>query len=92
MEASRPQTSFLVRVFRSLAACVKFIVWFLLVAWATLAVYYSNLPWYGLRLAIAVAVAVFSIWAIAFARQTRMRVAFLALFAGIVAWFITIRP
>ena len=45
---------------RSLAWLIKGI-WFLcqalLVAWATLAIYYSNLPWAGLRLALA---AVFS--------------------------------
>jgi hypothetical protein len=86
------RSSFLFRVFRRTAACVKFIVWFLLVAWGTLAIYYSNLPWYALRLALAVAFAGFSIWAIAFARPARMRLAFLGLFAAVVAWFITIRP
>ena len=35
-----------------------------LILWATLAIYYSNLPWPGLRLALAVAFAAFAIWAI----------------------------
>ena len=44
------------------------VMWFLcrvlLVAWATLAIYYSNLPWAGLRLGLAAAFAAFAIWAL----------------------------
>ena len=53
-------------------------IWFLcrvvLIAWATLAIYYSNLPWAGLRLALAVAFAAFAIWALWLSRQRRMSV------------------
>jgi hypothetical protein len=42
-------------------------IWFLcravLVVWATLAIYYSNLPLTGLRLGLAGAFALFTIWA-----------------------------
>jgi hypothetical protein len=34
----------------------------LLIAWATLAIYYSNLPWGGARLVLAAAFAAFAIW------------------------------
>ena len=41
-------------------------VWFLfralLIAWATLAIYYSNLPSAGLRVALATSFAVLAIW------------------------------
>ena len=51
-------------------------IWFLcrvlLIAWATLAIYYSNLPWAWLRLGLAVA--------------------FIALYLGVVAWWIAIPP
>ncbi len=71
-------------------------LWFLcrvlLVAWATLAIYYSNLPWPGLRLGLAVAFALFAIWAVWLARQRRMSAIFVVLYLGIVAWWISIEP
>jgi hypothetical protein len=71
-------------------------IWFLcravLVAWATLAIYYSNLPWTGLRLALAVAFAAFAIWALWLSRRPRMRLAFGVVFLGVVAWWISISP
>jgi hypothetical protein len=71
-------------------------IWFLcqvvLVAWATLAIYYSNLPWVGLRLGLAAAFAAFAIWALWLSRQRRMSVAFIVLFLGVVAWWNSISP
>lgn len=63
-----------------------------LVAWLTLAVYYSNLPSAGLRLALAVAFAAFAVWALWLSRQRHMPVIVFALFFGVAAWWITIRP
>jgi hypothetical protein len=63
-----------------------------LVAWATLAVYYSNLPWTGLRLGVAGAFAAFSIWALWLSPQRRMRLVFLVMFLGVVGWWISISP
>jgi hypothetical protein len=71
-------------------------IWFLcraaLIAWATLAIYYSNLPWAGMRLALAAAFAALTIWAIWFSRQRRMHAMAIVLFLGVVAWWISIRP
>ena len=71
-------------------------IWFLcrvlLIAWATLAIYYSNLPWAWLRLGLAMAFAAFAIWALWLSRQRRMSVAFIALYLGVVAWWIAIPP
>jgi hypothetical protein len=71
-------------------------LWFLcqlaLVAWATLAIYYSNLPWAGLRLGLAGAFAAFAIWALWLSRQWRMSVAFIVLFFGVVVWWSSISP
>src|SRR5260221_7089731 len=69
-------------------------IWFLcqilLSAWAILAIYYSNLPWAGLRLALAAAFAAFSIWAIWPSRQRS--VLFLVLFLGLPARWLSIPP
>ena len=64
----------------------------MLIAWATLAIYYSNLPWTALRLSLAIAFAAFAIWALWFSRQRRMPGVVGALFLGVVAWWISIPP
>jgi hypothetical protein len=71
-------------------------IWFLcqvvLIAWASLAIYYSNLPWAGIRLGLAAAFTAFAIWALWLSRQRRMSVAFIVLFLGVVAWWSSISP
>ena len=57
---------FLSRSFGWLIAMIWFLCRAALVAWATLAIYYSNLPSAGLRLALAAAFAAFTIWASGF--------------------------
>ncbi len=64
----------------------------MLIAWATLAIYYSNLPWAVPRLVLAAAFAAFAVWAFWLSRQRRMSVAVIVLFFGVVAWWISIRP
>jgi hypothetical protein len=54
-----------------------------LIAWATLAIYYSNLPWAGVRLVLAMAFAVFAVWAIWLSAQRRMSVAGMAHATGL---------
>ena len=71
---------------------VGFLCRIVLVTWAVLAIYYSNLPWAGLRMALAGAFAAFAIWALWFSRQRRMSVVFLVMFFGVVAWWIAIPP
>ena len=72
------------------------VIWFLgravLIAWATLAIYYSPLPWTGLRLGLAGAFAAFAIWAFWLSHQRRMTVIAIALFFGVVAGWSAIRP
>jgi hypothetical protein len=64
----------------------------LLITWASLAIYYSNLPWLGLRLILAVAFAGFATWAFWLSRQRRMQVALAVLFLGVVVWWLAIPP
>jgi hypothetical protein len=75
-----------------LVAGLWFLCRVLIVAWATLAIYYSNLPWPTLRLGLAVAFAAFGIWAFLFSRQRRRRLAFIVVFLGVVGWWISIQP
>jgi Domain of unknown function (DUF4105) len=94
-QREKPQSShrsFLSRVLGWLIRGVWFLCQALLVAWATLAIYYSNLPWAGLRLGLAAAFAGFAIWALWLSRQRRMSLAFIVLFLGVVGWWISISP
>jgi Domain of unknown function (DUF4105) len=84
--------SFLFRPLGWLIAIISSLCWAIPIAWATLAIYYSNLPWAGMRLALAAAFAVFTIWVVWFSRQRRMLAIAIVLFLGVVAWWISIRP
>ncbi len=75
-----------------LIATIGFLFRAILITWATLAIYYSNLPWAPARIALAVAFAAFAVWAFWFSRQRRMPLIAGALFLGVVGWWISIRP
>ena len=64
----------------------------LLIAWATLAIYYSNLPSAGLRLALALVFAIVATWLLFLSRDRRAFAIFVVLFLGVVAWFLSISP
>jgi hypothetical protein len=64
----------------------------LVIAWAFLVIYYSNLPWPVGRLILAVAFAVFAIAAIWFVRRPKWRWTLAGAFAGVVVWYISIPP
>jgi Domain of unknown function (DUF4105) len=64
----------------------------LLVLWASLAIYYSNLPWFELRLTLAVAFAAFAMWVFWVSRRREMLVALVVLFLGVVGWWTSINP
>jgi hypothetical protein len=53
---------FLSKVLNWLIRGVWFLFRVLLIAWATLAIYYSNLPSDGLRIALAMSFAISAIW------------------------------
>lgn len=83
---------FLTGSLRWLLAVAGFLFRVLALTWATLAIYYSNLPWAGLRIALAIAFAAFAVWAVWFSRQRRMSMAAALLFLGVVVWWIAIPP
>jgi hypothetical protein len=77
---------------RWLLTIVIFVSKAVVALWASLAIYYSNLPWPSLRLALALAFAALSIWALWLARTRRALWLFAGMFLGVLAWWISIRP
>jgi len=77
---------------RWLIAALKLLVRIVVITWTTLAIYYSNLPWPALRLGLAVAFAVFAIWAFWVSRRRHMPAVAFALVLVVVAWWLTIAP
>jgi hypothetical protein len=62
------------------------------VTWAALAIYYSNLPWPWLRFVLAGAFAAFTVFAFFFSRRWWLHFTAIALFLGVVAWWVWIPP
>ena len=91
-KALNSRRGLLSRLLRGVTAGIWFLFRALLVAWATLAIYYSNLPWFGLRVAAAAAFAAFAVWGFWFARQRRMPAIVIVAFLGVLAWWLTILP
>jgi hypothetical protein len=86
------RTGFLAKSLSLLFAGLRVIVQVMLVAWAMLAIYYSNLPWPWLRVVLAGTFAAFAIFAFFLSRRRWMSPAAIALFFGVVAWWIFIPP
>lgn len=85
-------SGFIVRLFRGLLRGVWRVFQALLVAWASLAIYYSNLPWPSVRAFAAAAFAAFAVWALWLQRERRMQLALAVLYMGVVTWWLTILP
>jgi hypothetical protein len=88
-EASR---SFLPRFFGWLGRAIWILCQALLVAWGTLAIYFSNLPWAAARLTLAACFALVSIWLLWRSRGRRAFSIFILLLVGVVGWWISIMP
>jgi hypothetical protein len=84
------------RIFRPLGWLLTGLRWaakVVLVAWTSLAIFYSNLPWPNLRLALAIAFAGFAAWVFFRSRGRRMHVALAITILGVIVWWIAIaRP
>jgi hypothetical protein len=79
-------------VFRWLFRGAGFVLQVLLLGWATLAIYYSNLPWFWARASLAVAFLAFGVWALWLTRRPRMPWVFAGLFLAVALWWSTILP
>jgi Domain of unknown function (DUF4105) len=78
--------------FGLMVAGLRLLCWAVLIAWGTLALYYSNLPWPELRLGMAAAFAGFAIWARWISHRRRMSAVVIALILAVAAWWMTIAP
>src|SRR5262249_11820599 len=71
-------------------------IWFLfrvlLITWASLAIYFSNLPFAGLRIALAMSFAAVATWLLWLSRDRRAPLAFIVPFLGVVASYLSISP
>ena len=77
---------------RWLFAGIGFLCRVVLIGWAALALYYSNLPWPWLRLVMAVAFVAFGIWALWLTRKPRMFRVFAGVFLSVLVWWLCIPP
>lgn len=91
-QPANASASWLFKPLRWLLAVLGFLCRAALIGWATLAIYYSNLPWAWLRLVLALAFLAFGIWALWRWRRPRVLMAFAGLFLGVLVWWISIRP
>ena len=84
--------SFVSTCLRWLIAGIRVLVCAVVIAWTTLAIYFSNLPWPELRLGLAAAFAAFAIWGLWLSRWRRMPAVVFGLVIGVIAWWLTIAP
>jgi hypothetical protein len=77
---------------RWIIATLWFLARVLLITWATLAIYFSNLPWSEFRLAGAATFALFGTVALFLSRTRVMQAGFFAAFVAITVWWISIAP
>ena len=70
-----------------LLVALAFVFFFSFVAWGSLALYWSNLPWSNFRLVVALAFALFGIWALWFSRRSKTSFVFAALFLLVLAYW-----
>ena len=81
-DLSSPHRSFLSRLLGWLITGLWSLVRILLIIWGALAIYYSNLPWASVRLALAGAFAGFAVWACWLTARRGMSAVFLEPFLG----------
>ena len=97
-EASAPRpprrtiSPWLAKTFRWLRAALRIAGQFIVIAWAGLAIYYSNLPWGPARAALAVAFTAFGIWALWWTRRPNTGWWFAATFGAVLIWWLAIPP
>ncbi|OAI42522.1 hypothetical protein AYO41_04140 [Verrucomicrobia bacterium SCGC AG-212-E04] len=78
---------FLRRLFGWLLGALGFLCRLVLVVWATLAIYYSNLPWPWLRLTLGGLFLVFAFWALWLTKRPRRFLLFAAVYALVLLWW-----
>ena len=91
-EPLRADRSFVSRSLGWLVGGIWVVCQIVLIAWGTLAIYYSNLAWAALRLTLAAAFATFAVWACWVSPRRGTSLVFLGLFFVVAVWWILIPP
>lgn len=91
-EARPSSTPWLLKPIAWLWTGLGFLFRFFVLAWATLALYWSNLPWAWLRLVLAIAFLAFGVYALWWKRSLRTVLVFGALFLAVVVLYLSIQP
>ena len=84
--------SLLRRMLRWILLTLGFLCRVVLVSWATLAIYFSDLPWAWLRLTLAILFFAFSIWALWITRRPRSFWLFASVYALVLVYWSFIEP
>lgn len=88
----KARNGWLGKILRGLLKLLTGLIVFLFIIWATLAIYYSNLPWLGMRVALALAFLAFGVWAWWRPYRVRRIGMFAVAYLGLLVWWSTIRP
>ena len=89
---ARPRRSFVRGMMRWLGRALRNFVLFLAITWASLVIYFSNLPSPAGRVILAVAFGLFAIVAVWVVRRPKWRWSLAVAFAGVVIWYAFIPP
>jgi len=93
MTRSTPSRArWIIRPLRWLIYTLGFLCRLMLLGWAVLAIYYSNIPWAGLRVALAMGFLFFGVWALWLARGKRAFFIFAGAYLVVMVWWSTIQP
>src|SRR5215470_6285134 len=91
-EVRSSSTPWLLKPIAWLWTGLGFLLGFLVLAWAALALYWSNLPWAWLRVVLAIAFVAFGIYALWWERSLRAYLVFAGLFLAVVVLYMSIQP
>jgi hypothetical protein len=89
-QANKHANGWVRRCMRGIGKSFVFLFFLGVLLWATLAIYWSNLPWPWARQALALVFLVFGAWALWFARKPHLRLVFAVLFLGVLTWWLSI--
>lgn len=87
-----PARRWLSRMICRIGWALRNLLLILVIAWTSLVIYYSNLPWPTGRLILALAFAVFAMGAVWVVRRLGWHRALAGLLVGVVIWYLSIPP
>ena len=90
--SQRPLAIWFFRLLRGLLKALVLLCQVVLIAWPSLAIYYSRLPWFWMRLVLSLAFMLLSVWIFWVARRPRLYLVYAGLAFIVLLWFLSLRP